>query len=130
MTTGPGSREARGLVPCPWGCGAAVRRTVNNNAKRIYISPHPDPAGRIAAWDNGAQWRSRQLHKGETVLDYEDLYVIHNATCWVLLRRNGRPGRPPAAVSPASEPRGPDPAEMARLRERLDAVRTGRGRLL
>lgn len=114
----------RGLAMCPWGCGEVVRRTVNNNAKKIYIALEPDPAGRIAAYDNGAVWRSRQLHKGETVLAYERLYVIHNATCWVLSRRNGRPGRPPVAVPAPPEPRGPDPDELSKLREQLDAVRT------
>lgn len=128
MTNGPGSRAARGLVMCPWGCGQVVRRTRNNNARNIYIEIEPDEAGRIAAWDPGGVWRSRQLHKGEAPVGRELLYMIHNAKCWVLLRRNGVPARPssrrPAPVAPPPAKSPPNPETLAQLRADLDAVRT------
>lgn len=113
--TGPTDR--RGLVACPWGCGELVRLTVNNNAKKIHVDPEPDHRGLIAAHWTGDRWRSRQLHKGETVQSFELVFVIHNATCSLL------GGRPPQPKPPPPAP-GPIPKHLAETtRAVLDAVR-------
>ncbi|MFC6885317.1 MULTISPECIES: hypothetical protein [Actinomadura] len=122
--------DQRGLVMCPWGCGEVVRRTVNAGGKAVYVDLD-DPAriGIIAAYlDAHGVWRSRQLHRGETLGTHETRMLIHRATCWRLARADGRPARPPLRAVPPPRPApGPIPkAVAAQAREQLAAIRRRR----
>lgn len=123
--------DPRGLVRCPWGCGRTVRKTSNNNARRIYIDPQPHNLGRIAAYrDAGDVWHSRQLRKGETELAYERRYMIHTQRlCPAWRRSHGLPPAPAPRPRIVQPPPGPMPPKLsADTREALERIRrAGRG---
>lgn len=128
--TGQARTDRRGLAICPWGCRALVRRTVNANAKPVFVDVDPDPRGIIAAWWDGAVWRSRQLHKNEGLAPHEDRWLIHRATCVRLAARERRTVRQPRPVV-VPPPPGPMPAQLAeetrRTLDRIRRARRGRG---
>lgn len=126
MTSGAERQDLRGVVTCPWHCGAPVRRTVNARSKIVFVDLEPDPRGRIAAWWDGDRWRSRQLHKGEGLTHLERRWMIHLATCWRVARTNGRPARPPRPVV-VPPPPGPIPAALAEeTHQQLETIRQRR----
>lgn len=124
--SGQARPDMRGVVACPWACGRPVRRTVNGNAKVVHVNLDPDPRGIIAAYWDGGVWRSRQLHKGETLAGHEQRWLIHRATCWRLARMNRAPARSPRPVLVAPPP-GPMPVELAAdTRAELEKIRRRR----
>lgn len=118
--------DPRGLTMCKWGCGQIVRRTTNARRNEVLVNPVPDERGIIAAYWDGARWRSRQLQKGEGLAPHETRWLIHLATCWRYARLSGRPARPPRPV-PERPPPGPAPSGLVdATHERLAAIRERR----
>lgn len=121
--------DPRGLVRCPWECGRTLRLTKNNNARTIYVEPHPNNLGRIVAYcDDRDVWHSRQLKAGETRLAYETQFLIHSQRlCPHWRRSQGLPPAPrprPVIVPP---PPGPMPSTLAAdTRAALEKIRQAR----
>ncbi|WP_018658481.1 hypothetical protein [Actinomadura flavalba] len=122
------SRDLHGLDRCPWGCEQPVRRTTNTRGLTVWVDAAPHDGGSIAVWRDGAVWRSRHLHRGESIGRHEQRAMIHVATCWRYAIQTGRPySPPPRRLGVAPDPGGPPPDGLLDgVRDLLARLRRGR----
>jgi hypothetical protein len=63
-------------------CGNAVLRAFTAAGKRQLLNPEPDPAGNVAAHQDGTgAWRARVPNAERPLDGWEHIYMPHPATC-------------------------------------------------